>query len=340
MKLLLLLLLAAPAKAQIFPEDMTDTPIQRNMDFLYQKIRVNEINIANISTSTSAVTASSVTAITQNSGAQITGVINFISSTAISMSQAGQNIWIQNVGVTSITTNGNNATYGVVDIASGTGISLAKSGQSITITNAGLTSITSNGLGGIITGAANLVNGTGISMSQSGNNITINSTAGGSITSDGNNEFTGRNNFGAGLGLGLSTGTNNGGAVWMYMQSVDGATQSSGCVVTVRMSGATDTAYVTFTSTIIAVAHDYDGPGGVLLESCAPASICKVAVLGPVRVRQDSSTTATAGNHFANQGATRCRAYPTAGSTTSYSFGRYMADVTANNWVWVWLTQP
>ena len=144
--------------------------------------------------------------------------------------------------------------------------------------------------------------------------------------------------FGSGVGVGISTGSNKGAIVWEYAKSVDGATQSSGCLVMLGMSDGTDTAETTFTSTTTATLH---GPGGILLESCAPGSVCKVAVHGWARVRMGSSVGTSAVNQGMASFTERCRAgYFNDSPPANYQIGIFRQVVVQDEWAWVYITNP
>ena len=99
----------------------------------------------------------------------------------------------------------------------------------------------------------------------------------------------------------VSGGATVGSVVSYKMKSIDGDTQAAGCTVVVGVDANSDTAALTFTSTVTAAV---DAPLGVLTESCAPAAYCNVAVLGPVRVNCEAGSTA---GKALRTTTTRCR---------------------------------
>ncbi len=97
------------------------------------------------------------------------------------------------------------------------------------------------------------------------------------------------------------------GAIGYWMKSLDGATQSSGCVVTVGLGdfagGQKDEpSTMVFTSSTTGSSL----PPSVLLETCAPGAFCRVAMFGPVRAQCTSGLFAV--NNPIEMLATRCLA--------------------------------
>lgn len=88
-------------------------------------------------------------------------------------------------------------------------------------------------------------------------------------------------------------------AVWA--KSMDGATQSSGCVVAVTQN-STGTATTIFTSTTTLIDVSIIVPG-VLLESCAPLTFCRVGIKGIFQVSYSLNT----GSGYVSSGG-RCLA--------------------------------
>jgi len=76
----------------------------------------------------------------------------------------------------------------------------------------------------------------------------------------------------------------------IYATSVDGATQSSGCIVAVKMDGNLITDSKVFTSSTTLEGQDKKVQGiipGVLLETCAQDALCKVGIRGIYHVVGD-----------------------------------------------------
>lgn len=99
------------------------------------------------------------------------------------------------------------------------------------------------------------------------------------------NVFVSSNDFRATVGFGSSAaGTTGRHPITVWAKSVDGATQSSGCVVALSMSDAgnssSENAFMQFTST---TSVDQYGPAVLLDNTCAPGAYCRVAVSGLVR---------------------------------------------------------
>ena len=106
------------------------------------------------------------------------------------------------------------------------------------------------------------------------------------------------------VGVSLNTGSG------LYAKSMDGATQSSGCVVVVYFpDGGAATDLPLFTSTTTSPVGYATAKAGVLLESCSPLSTCKVGfgTGQPYRIQADSSGL-SAGDPSFTTSATRCRA--------------------------------
>ncbi len=124
---------------------------------------------------------------------------------------------------------------------------------------------------------------------------------GGQATLSGNNAFSGKNSFSGastftgtayfqdGTGINNSNGNSlNNAGQWVWAKSVDGATQSSGCVMAVSVSGANPDSFLTATSTTstLAIGSSNAGAGiaGILMNTCVPGEICKFGIAGVYRV--------------------------------------------------------
>lgn len=127
----------------------------------------------------------------------------------------------------------------------------------------------------------------------------------GNITIVAPSTFTATGNVGFSSGVVIGTPdaliTNNVGYS-QYALSVDGAVESSGCVVVLGYTGSNATSKLTFTSTTTAsVASRL----GVLMETCQPNTVCRVLVSGIVL----SNPTSSCGASCCGQtSVTRCRA--------------------------------
>lgn len=124
-------------------------------------------------------------------------------------------------------------------------------------------------------------------------------------------------------------------AIWA--KSVDGATQSSGCIVGVTMSGAVDTANAQFTSTTSATAFQVNNtgvyPGILLTPSCVPGTYCLVGIAGIFRV---TSAGTFSGPFFTNS-TTRCQIGSNGTTFDGLAYGYLMntAGCTAGQPCWV-----
>lgn len=180
------------------------------------------------------------------------------------------------------------------------------------------------GGGGGITASANNAF-TGVNSHSGAESFTGGVTVS-SFTDTGNAEFRGL------TGLGNATGTGSAQPVTVFAKSVDGATQSSGCLVNFTMSTGDDNAFLQFTST---VTSGVAGTFGVLMESCTVGSYCRVAVTGLVRTIVNGS--ATVGGTLATS-TTRCSSQNGAGAEGTAAMGRILnAGSGAGSWVWVLL---
>lgn len=128
--------------------------------------------------------------------------------------------------------------------------------------------------------------------------------------------------------------TNQG--VFVYAKSVDGATQSSGCVVAVQMPSQSSSAIMQFTSTSTA-GFDFStnqARPGVLLESCSPTSICKVGVKGVYRI----TSSATFNTSLPAMSSTRCQVQGSGTmGTNAIGWGVTSGGFTAGAGGWVML---
>lgn len=114
------------------------------------------------------------------------------------------------------------------------------------------------------------------------------------------------------VGSPTSTVLSSMGQIIIPMKSIDGVTQSSGCVVMYQMSANTglSTDALEFTSTATA----NNGAFGILLDNnCAPGSICRIGVKGIFRSTLGSGNCGAANN--VGTSSTRCQL--TANSTAS-----------------------
>lgn len=125
----------------------------------------------------------------------------------------------------------------------------------------------------------------------------------------------------------------------VWAMSIDGATQSSGCIVAVNTNSNLDTATLVFTSTTSGITI-YQAGVGVLMESCAPSSICKIGMSTnrPYRFQADSSGVGS-GNTF-RFSSTRCRVTDYPGFDSNTRGGHMFPDtILANQWFWGRLIQ-
>lgn len=124
-------------------------------------------------------------------------------------------------------------------------------------------------------------------------------------------------------------------AVWAI--SIDGASQSSGCVVVVKANGLGADASIVFTSTNTNQTRaNADGVFGVLLESCAPGSICRVGTRGFYRVQANPS--GIADGHTDMLSTTRCAVQANSaddGQTVGYVLTS--GAIGASAWHWIYL---
>ncbi len=117
----------------------------------------------------------------------------------------------------------------------------------------------------------------------------------------------------------------------MWAKSIDGASQSSGCVVAAGMVNGSVGNVMQFTSTTSA-ALDFNIGGhtpAVLLETCAPGAFCRLGVFGIYRVYSTNVGIDYSSSQFPQTAATRCQvaasgANPDAGTI----IGRALSDVT------------
>lgn len=192
---------------------------------------------------------------------------------------------------------------------------------------------------GTVTATAFVGDGSGLTSVPTSGNV----LAAGDNTFSGTNNHNGMEIFGGpgsymmmnksdGLMLNLS-----GSAV--YAKSVDGATQSSGCVVAIGMSGSAANAVMRFTSTTTAnmvLDNNTALRGGVLLESCAPGSFCRVGTDGFYRVKTTNLSYTPAGNSALNFSSTRCSVVAAGSSPaimTIVGFFTSISDASGNFWM-------
>lgn len=142
---------------------------------------------------------------------------------------------------------------------------------------------------------------------------------------------------GAGIEYGLSTSSaaysyNN----FIYARSVDGATQSSGCLVVINLSTTTSPVgapWWNFTST---TTNNTVGMLGVLAQnSCTAGSICKVQVHGLTFITA-AATIGTVGN-FVITSTTRCNGDITSASGNATTSGKYLTLGASGFPVWILL---
>lgn len=131
-----------------------------------------------------------------------------------------------------------------------------------------------------------------------GTTSTTSAGGAGAATPSGDNTFTGLNTFSANtiISAGLTVSTqiitgssttaealNTGGAGIIWAKSADNVTQSSGSVGVLMITSVAQAGAVLWTTTTTSSAWWRDPPG-VLLESCAPSTICRVGISGIFRV--------------------------------------------------------
>lgn len=118
--------------------------------------------------------------------------------------------------------------------------------------------------------------------------------------------FSGQNTFLGGVAFSTSSRVEGMFGPYTLALSADGATQSSGCVVTVTWVGNTTQSYAKFTSTTSIQSKVSSNSMGVLLESCVPGSVCRVGTARGIAYRVQASGAITAG-HYAYNSSTRCQ---------------------------------
>ncbi len=122
------------------------------------------------------------------------------------------------------------------------------------------------------------------------------------------------------IGEGVPGGSTDANYNYWMMTSTDGATQSTGCVVTYSFSSNLANATLQFTSTTTAST----GSGiGVLMQSCAPGAVCKVGIGGIFRIITVSA--ATKGDNAVTS-TTRCQVTPVTGNPLAASRGTFMSS--------------
>lgn len=160
----------------------------------------------------------------------------------------------------------------------------------------------------------------------------------GDVTQAGSNTFTGPNvfntavSFSSSVVMGNASNGNvaNDSTYTQYAKSIDGVSQSSGCLVvfgTNPTSGVGDPIQLTFTSTTTA---SLNGAVGVLAETCVPGTICKIAIGGVMRVQARTGT--VVGSSLETSGV-RCQ-----GQGNIASSGRTIGSlITAESGNWAWI---
>jgi hypothetical protein len=134
----------------------------------------------------------------------------------------------------------------------------------------------------------------------------------------------------------------NSSGVAVWAKSIDGITQSSGCLVAMQFantnakgawfSATADTATLVFTSTTTTLTNvGVAIMPGVLLDTCAPLSVCHVGIKGIFRVQ-----TTGASNQYPDFTTTRCAA----GADNAFdasAVGGYMNTAPAAGMTWIQL---
>lgn len=171
--------------------------------------------------------------------------------------------------------------------------------------------------GSVTLGGRLNVASTGIKWADGSTSTTAPSGAG-NVLLTATQTFSGGNTFTSGINIGspgsyLELNTSDGlemnlSGMSVFAKSVDGASQSSGCVVTVGMSGNTPASFLRFTSTTtpnLDMATVQVRPG-VLLESCAPGSFCRVGISGMYRAKVTNTSYTPTGGVVVSFSSTRC----------------------------------
>lgn len=249
-------------------------------------------------------------------------------STSATAASAVPNIFISstngNVGI------GKNSPATTLDVNG----AITASSSTFTATGNNIYSLTSSSgihiLAGGITWADNTTSTTATPGGGSGGNASLASTQ----TFTGANTFTGTTTFGG------SSQAQEQAMPSILARSFDGATQSSGCLVALAMEspgglGATSTSRIVFTSTTTVSAV---GMLGVLLETCAPGSDCRIAITGLVRVK--ARPACASGNHGAaimSTWSTRCETSCGVAALGNGIVGTVLSDNWSSGWAWFWM---
>lgn len=163
----------------------------------------------------------------------------------------------------------------------------------------------------------------------------------GIIFGDGTEQTTAAtgDSFSSAFNTSASPGLINKNQISMYATSMDGATQSSGCVVHVYYSDQGPSAAPLFTSTTTASMDMRNKTPAVLLESCAPGSNCRVGVNGIYRVQLDGGALASA--FLVETSATRCRVLALGGTADDRIVGKslHVGGAAANSFIWIRLME-
>lgn len=253
---------------------------------------------------------------------------SFTLSTAPTAGSAMPNIYISSI-------NGN---VGIGKTAPATALdvngAITASSATFTATGSSIYSLTSSSgihiLAGGITWPDGTISTTAASSGGSSGDASLASTQ----TFSGANTFTGTTIFGG------SSQAQEQAMPSILARSFDGATQSSGCLVALAMEspgglGATSTSRLIFTSTTTVSAV---GMLGVLLETCAPGSDCRIAITGLVRVRARSAC--ASGNHGAaimSTWSTRCETSCGVAALGNGIVGTVLSDNWSSGWAWFWM---
>lgn len=212
-------------------------------------------------------------------------------------------------------------------------------GAQIDVSEVGAVSDASNGLGGKICfktreSGANLLER--MCIEEDGNILLSNSAQ---ITwTDGTVSTSANSGTSLTRALNATSGavSNSDTGDFVYAKSIDGTTQSSGCVVAVQMPSDTTSAVMTFTSTDTVTFNFSTNQArpGVLLESCTPPSVCRVGVQGVYHVLAQGSFN----NQLPALSGTRCQVAGggTAG-TSAVGYGVTNGGFTAGKWGWLML---
>lgn len=129
--------------------------------------------------------------------------------------------------------------------------------------------------------------------------------------------------------VGTTSGTSDRtGTLSLFAKSVDGISQSSGCLVILKTDSEGPSGVAVFTSTTTSSATGFQT---VLLDDCDPGEYCRVAIAGLVRVYVASGASTIGGPLAAS--TTRCKAQNGSGGQGTGSSGRFiMAGDGATAW--------